>query len=658
MKKAAIGDHEVTLFDLNTLVVGSGAAGLNAAARLHALGVNSLALMTEGMNMGTSRNTGSDKQTYYKLTLAGGELDSVGAMAQTLYGGGAMHGDVAMVEAALSARCFYRLAELGVPFPQNRYGEYVGYKTDHDPRQRATSAGPLTSRLMTEALEREIRQRHITIFDGYQAIAILPSRNGQEVRGVLALNLSRLDHPDQRYALFNCRNIVYATGGPAGMYKSSVYPLSQSGATGIALEAGARACNLTESQFGLASTRFRWNVSGTYQQVLPRFTSTDQSGGDQREFLLDYFSTPGKMLNAVFLKGYQWPFDPRKAAHEGSSLVDLCVYHQVVDLNRRVFMDFRANPLDETELNFSLLGPEARHYLEKSGALFGTPIQRLAHMNQPAIDLYKSNGIDLWREPLEVAVCNQHANGGLAADHWWQSNLQGLFPVGEVNGSHGVYRPGGSALNSGQVGSTRAAIYIARRRFGEPLPQAEFLEECADRAARFIHIGQELVKAAGPGNTVLAMRDSIGRRMDQAGGIIRSKQKVVQAMAEARLALVDFNTECRLSDCWDLPYAFQNRDLLICQIAWLKAIADYIDRGGGCRGSFVIHDPTGLKPCKHLPAGYEMLQKATPLEGQVQTLVMSNDTMRIEWEPVRPIPQDDAWFENVWRSFLSDGNVG
>ena len=38
------------------------------------------------------------------------------------------------------------------------------------------------------------------------------------------------------------------------------------------------------------------------------------------------------------------------------------------------------------------------------GALFGRPIDRLAHMNQPAIDLYRSHGIDLASGYLEIAV--------------------------------------------------------------------------------------------------------------------------------------------------------------------------------------------------------------------------------------------------------------
>jgi hypothetical protein len=82
-------------------------------------------------------------------------------------------------------------------------------------------------------------------------------------------------------------------------------------------------------------------------------------------------------------------------------------------------------------------------------------------MNPPAVDLYNSHGIDLAREPLEIAVCAQHNNGGFRGSVWWESNVRGLFPVGEVCGTHGVTRPGGSALNAGQVGSLRAAEFIA-----------------------------------------------------------------------------------------------------------------------------------------------------------------------------------------------------
>ena len=153
----------------DTIVVGTGAAGYNAACRLKSMG-KAVALVTEGVNCGTSRNTGSDKQTYYKLGLSGDSPDSVRRMAENLFSGGAVDGDNALCEAALSARCFLNLCELGVEFPVNRYGEYVGYKTDHDPFERATSAGPLTSKFMTEALEKQARALEIPVYDGLLAV--------------------------------------------------------------------------------------------------------------------------------------------------------------------------------------------------------------------------------------------------------------------------------------------------------------------------------------------------------------------------------------------------------------------------------------------------------------------------------------------------------
>ena len=55
--------NRIPFYQYNTIIVGTGAAGLNAAVTLHKLGQKNIALITEGRYMGTSRNTGSDKQT-------------------------------------------------------------------------------------------------------------------------------------------------------------------------------------------------------------------------------------------------------------------------------------------------------------------------------------------------------------------------------------------------------------------------------------------------------------------------------------------------------------------------------------------------------------------------------------------------------------------
>lgn len=657
---------DIEVYSMNTAVVGSGAAGFNAADSLYSLGQKDICIITEGINMGTSRNTGSDKQTYYKLTLSGGAPDSVFEMAKTLFEGGSRHGDIALVEAALSPRSFYKLVDIGVPFPHNRYGEYIGYKTDHDPRQRATSAGPLTSKFMTEKLEAQVKQKGIKIFDGYQVIGILTQKEASgelKAVGLVGLNLDGIQQPNMGITLFNCTNIVYGTGGPAGMYLTSVYPESQTGASGIAFEAGVRGINLTESQYGIASIKFRWNLSGTYQQVLPRYVSTDKDGGDEREFLDEYFDDPGKMLDAIFLKGYQWPFDPRKIRNFGSSLIDILVYNETQNKGRRVFLDFTRNPsrgCKDGEMDFSLLGKEAFEYLNNSGVLFGTPIERLAKMNQPAIDLYMNHGIDLTREYLEIAVCAQHNNGGLLGNIWWESNVRHFFPVGEVNGSFGVYRPGGSALNSTQVGSLRAAQYISANYCQEPLKPEAFVELIGSQVIKKLELARSLAGKSGEKLSVHELRNRLQSRMTRAGAHIRSLEGVNEAIKECLYDLKNFTSIMKLDSVKELPDAFKNLDMLITQFVYLCAIREYIKKGGRSRGSYLVQDREGELPIESLPEEFrfalddgELMKMACEME-----LVTDGEEFSCiaDWKPVRPIPEDDNWFENIWNDYMK-GNI-
>lgn len=640
--------YAIPVYSLNTVVVGSGAAGYNAARRLRQYGQEDIALVTEHVNAGTSRNTGSDKQTYYKLTLSGGEADSVKEMAQTLFSGQCMDGDNAQCEAALSAQCFLSLVEAGVPFPRNRYGEYIGYKTDHDPRRRATSIGPYTSRRMTECLQAQVEALGVPVFDKLQVIRILT--DGERARGLLCLDLSDPGAAQGGFVAFNCRNLIWATGGPAGMYADSVYPHGHYGASGLAFEAGAWGQNLTEWQYGLASIRPRWNVSGTYMQVLPRFVSTDENGGDEREFLFDFFTDTADCLSKVFLKGYQWPFDVRKVK-DGSSIVDILV-HIEKGKGRRVFLDFRSNPQDR-EVDFSALLPEAAEYLEKAGACFGTPIQRLIHMNEPAVAFYRERGVDLEREMLEIALCAQHNNGGIAVDCWWQSTLPGLFAAGEAAGSHGVYRPGGSALNSGQVGSTRCAQYIAKQGTGPAMAGEEFTAMVSPAVAEML----TLAKKGGGGEAVAREWENAAARMSLFGAAIRSGGDIEAVRAAAQEAQERVMSGALACAPRELPRLYRLRDMLISQQVYLSAMADYIGQGGKSRGSALYTDPRGEKAYPSLPDTFAFTLDDGSRGGQVQQTAWLGGQCANIWRAVRPLPEEDDFFENVWRAYRQNENV-
>jgi len=635
--------QQYTCYEFDAVVVGTGAAGYNAACRIQQEGTKRVAIVTEGVNTGTSRNTGSDKQTYYKLGLGGDAPDSVRKMAENLFAGGSVDGDNALCEAALSVRCFMNLAELGVPFPTNRYGEYIGYKTDHDPYARATSAGPLTSKFMTEALEKEAARLQIPVFDGLLAVEILKDAGG--VAGLLCLNQA-----DGSFRVFRTPHVVLATGGPAGIYADSVYPLGHTGSTGLALEAGAALQNMTEWQFGLASVAPRWNVSGTYMQVLPRFLSVDAEGST-REFLLDFFSDPYEALCAVFLKGYQWPFDSRKVM-DGSSVIDLLVYRECVLRNRRVYLEFTKNPFGLEEIDYSCLSDEVRGYLERAGACFGTPIQRLEKMNAPAIELYRSKGLDIAQEPLEIALCAQHNNGGIAVDMWWQTGLPGLFAAGECAGTHGVSRPGGSALNAGQVGSLRAAQYISAstRAYGKKAAFDKTAEAAVTRHRAFC---DAVLKNADNAETAIR---SAQRRMSNCGGAIRDREAMEQAFGEIREELDSLEDTVGVKDTASLHRAYKLKDMLTVQYAALAAMIDFSKTVGATRGSALYCDKAGA-----LRSGLEELFRFRPdasgTNGVVQQVRLRDGQAQVFWRTVRPLPEGDDFFENVWRQYRENKNI-
>ncbi|MBA3687179.1 MAG: FAD-binding protein, partial [Planctomycetes bacterium] len=439
------------------LVVGSGAAGLRAAVELRRGGVDVLVVSMSPFG-GTSACSGSDKQT---LHTAGTSRrgDDFAKLAGDLGAGGGMDADTAYVEAVGSINALAGLQYLGLPLPTDRFGAVLRYQTDHDDVGRATSCGPRTSRLMVKVLAEEALRLGVPFRRRCEAVRLLTTAG--RVIGCVVVDREHGLNP-WGLGVVLASSTVLATGGPGELFRDSVYPRHCYGSLGMAMEAGAEVCNLTECQFGIGTRRqdFPWNLSGSYVQVMPRVFSRDAAGGEHA-FLGDWFRTTRELAGNVFRKGYQWPFHASRMLGYGSSLVDLAI-HAETRRGRTVHLDFLRNPepvpggrpfaLDD-------LDDDVRTYLERAGATQALPIDRLRAMNPLAIELYRMHGYDLAREPLAFNVNHQHMNGGVAVDCWNRASLPGLYAVGEVAGTHGVTRPGGAALNAGQVGGIRAATH-------------------------------------------------------------------------------------------------------------------------------------------------------------------------------------------------------
>ena len=603
------------MLKFNAVIIGSGAAGYATADRLLTFGVKNIAMLTYDRTAGTSRNAGSDKQTYYKLSCT--DDDSPLKMAQALSIGGGMHGDTAFIEASNSMRCFNHLVEYGVPFPTDKHGRFVGYKTDHDNARRGTSAGPLTSKYMTECLEKNVlKSKEFTLLDETTAISIVTENNR-------AIGLIALQESKDKYALIpiSAKYIIAATGGASTVYKDTVYPDSQKGSFELLADAGCKFCNLTEWQYGIASLGVKWNLSGSYQQVIPTYYSVDENG-NKNEFLNNTFDNVTEACDNIFLKGYQWPFDSKKV--NGSSKIDIAVSREKA-MGRRVYIDYRKNPQG---FDFSRLGDTAKDYLLSAGANGNTPFERLKRLNPQAVEFFKSGGVDLANEPLEIAVCAQHINGGADVDINWQTSVKSLFAVGEMAGTFGIYRPGGSALNSTQVGALRVAEYISRDK--TDFADESIIENAFQAEKKYIENCLKSDNEQKDFSADMSAYAAESRNLDK----IAELKKELQKQCDLKYYILNDDNYSSILNL------YRYRDTVKTQLMLCHAFCDILPKTGSRGGAICTQNGIEIKENEHY-----------------RDFAVVTDNNKSEFVPLREIPDLNYSFEAEWNRYNAERGI-
>ena len=248
-------------------------------------------------------------------------------------------------------------------------------------------------------------------------------------------------------------------------------------------------------------------------------------------------------------------------------------------------------------------------------------------------------------------MCAQHCNGGLTVDLWWQTTVPHLFAIGEVAGTHGV-RPGGSALNAGQVGGLRVAQYVAARE-RENLDVRDLLTVTRDQIAEEISLLKGHLTAPPRAPKVDEVRAEIQQRMTQDAAFVRSPERVREALGDARKLLKRVKGGLRTMGPEQLPEAVQNHHLCLTHVAFLTAIDDLLSRGGGSRGAYMVLDREGNLVVE-TAQGARLPHRAENLEMRKEIIeVRLNQRGEFDAWPtaVRPLPEDDSWYENTWREW-------
>jgi len=230
-------------------------------------------------------------------------------------------------------------------------------------------------------------------------------------------------------------------------------------------------------------------------------------------------------------------------------------------------------------------------------------------------------------------------------------------------GTHGVKRPGGSALNAGQVGGLRAAEYIVNAYGCEVASGVAGREGIDGQVADLIAKLDLWGKSSGPAPQQVI--EEIQDRMTASAAHIREAKDADESL---RKALLLYKAICEkglaAKSPRELTGATQAEHLALCSVAHLKAIADLLAQGGGSRGSYLVLSPNGT------PIHPDVVSKATgePLTFKPENRDLRNQILEIQYDetspdlfkataiPLRQAPVERKAFEPAWQDYR-DGRI-
>jgi len=166
---------------------------------------------------------------------------------------------------------------------------------------------------------------------------------------------------------------------------------------------------------------------------------------------------------------------------------------------------------------------------------------------------------------------------------------------------------------------------------------------------------RRMLNGAGKGRRALEHElDVLRDRMTACASPVRRIEDVRAETDAAWRQVRDLEARAAGLDIEDLPFAFRCRDLCLTHALYLEAIREYLERGGRSRGSYLVPDPAGEPPCPGLGEEWRFKTASPGDFTEKRILEMGLDEKgipRSTWMKIRPVPEVDSWFENVWREY-------
>jgi L-aspartate oxidase len=426
------------------VVVGSGVAGLSAAAEASRLGLRVVVVTKDAPDEGSTRWA----QGGIAVVLGDVAGDSVDAhVADTLTAGGGLVDDAATREilaggpdavAELRSRgAVFDAAstDAGARLARTREG---GHGTTRVIHAGGDATGAEVERALLAALPGEV-----TVLAGHTAVAVRRHADGRvtglDVVGRASGATGVVDEGD-RPGVVTAPAVLLATGGVGGLYETTTNPaVATADGWALALRAGATLADVEFVQFHPTALR-----------------------------------VPG-------LRG-RAPLVTEALRGEGARLVDLAGRPVMAGVDPRG--DLAPRDVVAGAITAVLSGTGADHVL-----LDATGVPDVRRRFPTVTASGDGIGVDVARDPIPVRPAAHYACGGVVTDTRGRTGVPGLWAAGEVarTGLHGANRLASNSLLEGLVVGRRAGADVARalagpRRVIRPGEPGRLVAGVADRA--------------------------------------------------------------------------------------------------------------------------------------------------------------------------------
>jgi len=370
----------------------------------------------------------------------------------------------------------FDLEEYGAVFDRTPEGKIAQRPFGKQSYRRTCHASDRTGHELMATLVEEVRRRDIDVMEEVFVTNLLKTDN--TVVGALGIECKTGD-----FCVFKSKATVLAAGGTGRVYKITSNAAQDTG-DGYALgyRAGASLIDMEMFQFHPTGMLTPESVRGVLVTEAVR-----GEGG-----------TLTNKNNERFMERY----DPQNLELAARDVVARAIATEI--------LEGRGSPRGGVYLSVSHVDP---HIIE----------ERLKTMLRQFLD----TGVDIRKEPMEVAPTAHHLMGGLLVNEEAATDLKGLWAAGEVAGGiQGGNRLGGNALLDTQVFGRRAgenAAKHAKTNQSRPIDRKDVEKEIK---------GIESFKGREDGIRPVRIKSRLAELMWDKVGIFRTRSELQQAISE------------------------------------------------------------------------------------------------------------------------------